>query len=390
MEARGGGVPKSWVVIPARGGSKGIPGKNLVKVGGRSLVERAITASLAAGTADQVVVSTDDETIAERSRRAGAFVVTRPVELADDGASSESAVLHALGELEALDDDVVALVQCTSPFVAPDDIAATIDAVRQGADSAFAAVPFHRFVWRDGPDGTAVGVNHTETPRLRRQDRRPEWLESGSVYAMRVGGFRAAGHRFYGRIVVVPGVGRDLEIDEPADLEFARQVATLEARHLTWPWRELPVLVVLDFDGVLTDDRVWTLDDGREAVVSTRADGMGVALLRSLVPVVVLSTEVNPVVSARCAKLLIACVQGVGHDKMEALRTIAAQRCVSLADVAYVGNDLNDLGPLNAVGYPIAVRDAHPSVRAAAQLILSRPGGRGAVRELSDMLIAAH
>ncbi len=148
-------------------------------------------------------------------------------------------------------------------------------------------------------------------------------------------------------------------------------------------------LVVFDFDGVFTDNRVLVMEDGREAVLCTRADGLGLQLLRRAgVECVVLSTETNPVVEARCRKLGLPCVQGQ-WNKVEALERLLAERGFSAREVAYVGNDVNDLECLERVGVPISVADAHPTAKAVAQLVTTRKGGDGAVREICEWLLAA-
>lgn len=235
-------------VIPARGGSKGVPGKNLATVAGVPLVGRAVLACAAARWVTDVVVSTDDAAIAEAGRRAGALVVSRPTAIAGDTASSETAVLHALETYEAgcsAPVDVVLLVQCTSPFVTSAEIDAVAAAVAEReADTALTAAPFHGFVWRTGTRGEAAGpdaygVNHDKSVRPRRQDRPEELLETGAAYAMRADGFKRTGHRFFGRTALVrTDPVRVLEIDEPDDLRRATALAPLlDGRP---PYRTLP------------------------------------------------------------------------------------------------------------------------------------------------------
>ena len=138
-------------VIPARGGSKGVPGKNLRRVGGVSLIARAVRTALAARSITEVCVSTDDERIATEARAAGGVVIDRPAPLSGDTATSESAMLHALGVLT--DDgqpvDVVVFLQCTSPFIASPDLDTAVGLVlTDEADSVFSAVDNHSFLWR--------------------------------------------------------------------------------------------------------------------------------------------------------------------------------------------------------------------------------------------------
>jgi len=381
------GPPRVVVVVPARGGSKGVPGKNVTRVGGRSLVARAVGAALAAPSVDLAVVSTDDALVAAEAAAAGARVVTRPADLSGDDASSESAVLHALDALGS-DPTVAVLLQCTSPFLDPALLdAAVLDVLEGSADVVFSAAQTHAFLWRQAADGTAQGVNHDPSHRPRRQDRAPDLRETGAFYVMRTSGLRATGHRFAGRVcaALVPELSA-VEVDVPDDLALSRALAPL--------LDPVPVLdvdaVVTDFDGVHTDDAVDVGADGRETVRVTRTDGMGVALLRRAgVPLLVLSTETNPVVGARARKLGVPVLQGV-DDKATALKGWLDDQGLDPARVAYLGNDVNDLSCLELVGWPVAVQDAVPSVRRAARLVLTRRGGHGAVRELCDHVLSAH
>lgn len=141
---------------------------------------------------------------------------------------------------------------------------------------------------------------------------------------------------------------------------------------------------VFDFDGVFTDNHVWVNGDGAETVRCSRADGFGLRRLEEVgVGSLILSTETAPVVSARSSKLRVECLQGV-TDKLRVLREEAAVRGVSLEQTAYVGNDVNDVECLRAVGLPVVPADAWPEVRHLARLVLSRNGGDGCVREFCD------
>jgi YrbI family 3-deoxy-D-manno-octulosonate 8-phosphate phosphatase len=148
-------------------------------------------------------------------------------------------------------------------------------------------------------------------------------------------------------------------------------------------------LIVFDFDGVFTDNMVYVFEDGREAVRCTRADGIGLEKLRRLgLPAMILSTETNPVVTARSRKLKVRCIQGCA-DKRLALDAVAAEMEIPLEQVAYVGNDINDLCCLECVGLPIVVRDAHPDVLPYGRYRTHAPGGHGAVREVCDLFARA-
>ncbi|MBN1293321.1 MAG: HAD hydrolase family protein [Candidatus Latescibacteria bacterium] len=148
-------------------------------------------------------------------------------------------------------------------------------------------------------------------------------------------------------------------------------------------------LVIFDFDGVFTDNAVYTDEDGKEFVRCTRADGFGLRMLREIgVDAVVLSMETNPVVSTRCKKLHIACIQGCS-DKVSVFRELCASRSVTPQEVAFVGNDINDIELLRLVGFPVAVADAYPEVRAVAKWTTTKLGGYGAVREFCEYVYKA-
>jgi YrbI family 3-deoxy-D-manno-octulosonate 8-phosphate phosphatase len=149
-------------------------------------------------------------------------------------------------------------------------------------------------------------------------------------------------------------------------------------------------LVVFDFDGVFTDNHVYVFEDGREAVRCHRGDGMGIAQLKQLgLELVILSTEVNPVVTARSRKLSVRCVQGLA-DKRAALLGLLETAGLTLNQVAYVGNDVNDQTCLESVGVPIVVQDAHPDVLPYALYQTRALGGKGAVREVCDLIVQSH
>ena len=381
--------PLTVAIIPARGGSKQVPRKNLQRVGGVPLVERAVRAAARAAGIDLVVVSTDDDEIAALATAAGARVVRRPAELAGDTATSESAILHALDALEASGDsvDVVAFLQATSPFIPSDALAAAVEEVRADrADSVFAAHETYGFLWREDEHGEAAAINHEAAHRPRRQDREPHHLETGAFYVFRASGFRASRHRFFGRIRIarVPE-WTAIEIDDAEQLRVARALAALHDVPEPIPVRA----VVTDFDGVHTDDTAIIDADGGERVRVSREDGMGVALLRRAgVPLLILSTEVNPVVRARADKLRVPVLHGI-DDKESALRAWSRENGVPLADIAYLGNDVNDLPALRIVGWPVAVANAHPLVIEEARVVLRRRGGEGAVRELIERVLSS-
>ncbi len=217
-------------IIPARGGSVGVPRKNLQRVGGETLVARAVRSARESAGIHRVFVSTDDLEIADEARRAGAFTIDRPPGLATATASSESALLHALGSLDRAP-RIVVMLQATSPFIDASDLDAAIGRVANGeADVVFSAVATPVFLWRPASAGAAgwEGVNHDAAVRPRRQDLPPQVAETGAFYVMRAEGFRAAEHRFFGR--VEPQLVDErfaVDVDTEVELDIARALASV-------------------------------------------------------------------------------------------------------------------------------------------------------------------
>jgi CMP-N-acetylneuraminic acid synthetase len=216
---------KVLAVIPARGGSKGVPRKNLRLVADEPLLAYVVREALASRVLQRVVVSTDDEEIAAVARQYGVEAIPRPAAISGDTATAEEALLHALDYLhdaEGYDPELLVFLQCTSPLTLAEDIDGTVEALLAAdTDTALAVTPFHYFLW-ERKDGDGVGVNHDKSFRPRRQDRSPQYLEAGAVVVMRTAGFRRERHRFYGRTAFyeMPGE-RVLEIDEPHDVWLA-------------------------------------------------------------------------------------------------------------------------------------------------------------------------
>ena len=381
-------------IIPARGGSKGIPRKNVLPLKGKPLIGWTIEATRAARQINRIVVSTDDSEISNVSQKFGAEIIHRPENISGDSASSESALLHVLEYLkttESYEPDLLVFLQCTSPLTTPQDIDGTVDALlSEQADSALAVIPFHYFLWKRSEHRDGVGINHDKRGRKLRQEREPEFLEAGAVYVMRVPGFLNARHRFFGKTAIYEmPAERRWEIDEPVDLEVAevllrRQIQAERIRLLP----ERIAAVVFDFDGVFTDNRVYLNQEGVESVACHRGDGWGIDQLHKAgVRLLVLSTERNPIVTTRCNKLNLECIQNQ-TNKGVALQSWLSANHLKAEEVVYLGNDVNDLECLSLVGCPVVVADAHGDVKNVAKIILNTQGGEGAVRELCDLVLS--
>lgn len=146
-------------------------------------------------------------------------------------------------------------------------------------------------------------------------------------------------------------------------------------------------LLVLDFDGVMTNNKVIVDENGKESIICNRSDGMGVEMIKNKgIDVIVISKEVNKVVKARCDKLNVPCVHGV-DDKLSILKKELNNRSLQPEDVCYIGNDVNDIECLKYVGIGVAVNDAFPEVKKVAKVVTKKNGGEGAVREIIDNIL---
>ncbi len=392
-------------LIPARGGSKGLPGKNIKSLGGYSLIGYSIAAALNAKLVSRTVITTDDPEIADKAREYGAEVpFLRPAEFAQDDSLDLPVFQHALNWLsdhESYSPDIVVQLRPTSPFRPPElvDEAIQILIDNPGASSVRGVVPSKENpfkMWMIEPDGKMIPLLETEFEEpfnMPRQELPSSYWQTGHidvVSAETIINGSMSGQEIYSYIID-PLFSVDL--DNLQDWRRAEMRLKSLGSQIILPPREKNIipefvsLLVLDFDGVLTDDRVYVNQNGEETVAAHRGDGMGIAQVKKAgIEVVILSKEKNPVVKARADKLGIPVYQGI-DEKGPELISILADRGISSESVVYLGNDINDLPCFPLVGLAAAVADSHPLVIEKAQLVLSKKGGHGAVRELCDLLL---
>ncbi len=395
-------------IIPARGGSKGIPRKNIRPFAGYPLIAYSIAAGLQAGSVTRVIVSTDDEEIAAVARKYGAEVpFLRPVELAGDRTTDLPVFQHALrwlAEHEGYQPEIVVHLRPTTPVRPPDlvDRAVKLLADHPEADSVRGITQAHDTPFKmwlvDGetrpirPLLPAEGV--PESYNAPRQSLPVVYQHTGLIDTVRPATLLEQ-NSMTGR-TILPLIFDPLyaaDLDTPADWARAEQAILANRPSMVWPGparRHMPEdirLLIMDFDGVLTDNRVWTDQDGRETVAANRSDSLGLSYLRRAgVEAMVLSMETNPVVAARCRKMNIPWIQGE-NDKATALKRFLAERQAKPEQCVFLGNDTNDLPCFPLVGWAVAVADAMPEVIQQADFILRRAGGHAAVRELCDLIL---
>ena len=394
-------------IIPARGGSKSIPRKNIRSLAGHPLIAYSIAAGMQSEFVTRVLVSTDDEEIAAVSRQYGAETpFLRPAELAQDQTTDFPVFTHALEwlkENEGYQPDIVIQLRPTSPVRPTDcvDQAVRILLEHPQADSVRGVVPSGQNpykMWKLSDDGRMSPLLNLpdiiEPYNSPRQVLPPTYWQTGHIDAIRTETILNRGS-LSGDMIwsLVLDPRYSVDIDTLKDWQWTEWLISQGDLDLVYPGRRLRVLpdqidlIVFDFDGVFTDNRVWVDENGRESVAAYRSDSLILSRMRRAgFDMVVLSTEVNPVVSARCKKMNMPVVQGV-EDKAAVIMQLISDRGVKPENVIYVGNDINDVPCFELVGCAVAVADALPEAKRQADLVLSKPGGHGAVRELCDMLL---
>jgi N-acylneuraminate cytidylyltransferase len=397
------------VIIPARGGSKSIPQKNIRSFAGHPLIAYSIAAGLQARTVTRTLVSTDDEEIARISREYGAEVpFIRPAKYSQDNTLDLPVFQHALNWLATEQNyrpDVVVQLRPTSPVRPRNciDDAVKILLDHSQADSVRGVVvagqnPYK--MWHINPEGKLAPVIKVkgveEAYNFPRQELPNVFWQTGHIDAIRPNVIlekNSMSGRNIWPLVIDPLY--TVDIDTLLDWENAERLVKYGNLDMVFPGkvkRNLPKkveMLVMDFDGVLTDDRVWVDEDGHEMIAALRSDALGLRILREKtgIKVLVLSREANPVVAARCRKMNVPFLQGV-MDKAAVLLETLHKEGIDPANVVYVGNDIVDLPCFPIVGCAIAPANSYPLVLQQADIVLEKNGGQGAIRELSDLLIS--
>jgi len=401
--------PEVLAVIPARGGSKGLLRKNIRDFAGFPLIAYSIAAGTEAELVTRTIVSTDDEEIAALARQLGAEVpFLRPAELAQDNTTDLPVFQQALkwlAEHEQYIPEVVVQLRPTSP-IRPRGL--VDDAVRlllahPKADSVRGVVIAgqnpHK-MWRidaaGGPMRPLLTVEGIAEPyNSPRQALPPVYWQTGHVDAIRPQTILEKESMSGTDILPIAIEPRfTVDIDSLFDLQRAEWLVYHAGLDMVDPGKrrrrlpEITALLVFDFDGVISDNRVWTDENGHEQVASNRSDSLGITMLKEQkgIEMLILSREQNPVVTARANKMRLAVIQAVS-DKASALKNLLDEKQIDPGQVIFMGNDTNDLPCLPLVGCFVAPADAHPEVLRRADLVMKNHGGHGAVRELCDILL---
>jgi N-acylneuraminate cytidylyltransferase len=397
-------------LIPARGGSKGIPRKNIRNFAGYPLIAWSIAAAKQSELVTRVIVSTDDEEIAAVAREYGAETpFLRPAELAQDKTTDLPVFEHALEWLEENEGyrpEITIQLRPTSPIRPKGmlDHAIRILLEHKEADCVRGIVPagqnpfkMWRFDGENKPMNPLLAVDGIAEPyNAPRQILPPVYWQTGHIDAIRVSTIKQK-HSLTGDVIypLVIDPRYTVDIDNLSDWAKYEGLANSGLEMVTpgkvkRPMPEKIDLIICDFDGVITDNRVWVDQDGTEMVAAYRSDSVRIKDLRAIgIEVMILSSEPNRVVEARARKMGVEAIHGIAlHEKGRVMREVLEQKNIKAENVIYIGNDINDLPCFEIAGWSVAVADAYPELIKVADYILSKAGGHGALRELSDLLLS--
>ncbi len=373
--------------IPLRKNSKGIVNKNKRKMVGRPLFTWVLGEAIFSDL-DHVYVYTDDATIIEFVNREYSWTnkvsaLLRSDESATDTASTESAILEFCNAID-YDFDVFCLLQATSPFTTKNDINKCLKkVVESDYDSSLTVVNTHRFTWYD----TGTPKNYDIFNRPRRQDFEGLLIENGAVYTTTKQSLKETKNRLGNNIAIVEMPEDSLfEIDSEHDWIVVEQL--LINRQKSKKQSDKITHFVLDVDGVFTDGTVFFSKDGELTKQFDMRDGMGLEILREQnVEVWVMTSEQSEIVSQRMKKLKIENVYLGVKDKFSLLNHLLIEKQLSMNNIAYIGDDVNDMANICSVGWSFTPNNATQIVKQHADMVIPKDSGNGAIRAACEFIM---
>jgi YrbI family 3-deoxy-D-manno-octulosonate 8-phosphate phosphatase len=375
--------------IPIRSGSKSIPGKNIREFCGKPLVNWLIEALENSDYIQRIVIALDGEEQEQIVKKTGAKkleIYRRMPENAKDNSSTESVMLEFLEYDKTDPNDVFILLQATSPFTRTQDINRALELFKTGnADSVLSAIKTKRFFW----DKHAQPINYDYRNRPRRQDFDGLFMENGAIYISTTDNILKSNNRLSGKISVfeMPEY-TGIEIDEPADWEMAEALFKRYQPERLRKKVEIR-LVLSDVDGVLTDAGMYYSEKGDELKKFSTYDGMGFKMLQQVgIKVGIITGENRKLNAARADKLnLDYAFHGI-ENKLINAQELCNELGISLQNLAYIGDDINDVELLKNVGLAACPANAVKKVKDIFGIIeLKSSGGNGALREFAEIIL---
>jgi len=370
-------------LIPLRGGSKRIPYKNIREIAGKPLAYWACRAARESRSIDEIYISTEDSRIREvvESLHLGVKVIERPIGLANDRTTTDAVMLDFMGKVAF---DLLVTIQATSPLTTAQDLDSAIDQFsHESCDSLLTGVVVKRFFWTlDG-----LPLNYDFRHRPFSQDFPGSLMENGAFYITKRAVLKQYGNRLGGKIgVYVMPPATAMELDYPDDWPEVEELLIRSQSSIREKIGQVEI-ILSDFDGVWTDNRVCSDGSGGETVKCSKEDSLGLDLFRerSNIPLLVVSKERNDIVRRRCEKLRLPLLDSIDH-KFGAIGKELARRNLSWSQACYVGNDVNDLECIRTAGLSFCPADARREIKSQVDYVLSHAGGDGAIREMLELL----
>ncbi len=381
--------------IPARGESKSIPLKNIKPLCGRPLIYWATKAACECKYFDTVYIATDKDEIYETIQGftdnppfcGKVQVISRSAKSALDTAPTELAMLEFA---ENYDFETITLIQATSPLLTADDLNGGFELFNtEGTDSVLSVARQRRFLWEQGNDGYVKPQNYDIFHRPRRQEFDGYLIENGAFYITSKENLLKSKNRISGHIKAYEMCEESAyELDSPSDWTIVEELMKKEKADLKKA--EIPDIKMLlaDCDGCLTDAGMYYGESGDELKKFNTRDGMGFALLKENGILTGIVTAESVKLNERRADKLNLDIRIEGcKDKASAIRSLCEERHIPLANVAYIGDDINDKEAIRMVGFGCCPSDAMPAVKIAADYITNAKGGEGVIREVVDMIL---
>lgn len=376
--------------VPVRSGSKSIKDKNIKLLNGKPLFFWVLNALQNASEINKIILATDSTNYAEIAKSfnfSKLEIYMRSAENASDTASTESVVLEYLEKANLNSQDIFVLAQATSPLTKSEDFD---NALRQfaysGKNSMLSCVKSKRFFW--DKDGNTINYDYRNRPR--RQDFDGMFMENGAFYINKVENILKDKNRLSGKIGIYEmHESTAIEIDEPIDWKIV-EILLAEQNAVKKAQISDIKLFMSDVDGVLTDAGMYYSENGDELKKFCTHDGMGIKLLKEKgVKVGIITTEDRQLNRNRANKLKLDYHFHGETNKLETIKNLCKELNISLSEVAYIGDDVNDFELLSAVGLAACPANSVEKIKNIPNIIhLTKKGGEGAVREFIEMILS--
>ena len=391
-EKNSNGLSETVALIPARGGSKSIPLKNIKLIGGRPLIYWALDAAVGCGGIDKIYVSTDCPLIREKCLRYGSDkiqVIDRSQETATDSASTESVMLEFCEKYIFKN---LVLIQATSPMITKEDLSLGINKYKKGnADTLLSAVKQKRFIWSHNKSTNHYNaVNYDPSNRPLRQNFDGNFIENGAFYICKRDEFLKRKTRLFGKIDIYPMKEESLfELDEKFDEYCINNLLRLRKKQISGNVKLNDIkLFITDVDGCLTDCGMYYTENCDELKKFNTRDGMAFQLLKeNNIKLGIITSENTNIVRRRAEKLNVDYLVQGAKDKKQELNKILEKENLCYENVAYIGDDINDLSVLKSVGFSVCPKDAHYSIKEIVKYESNYKGGEGVIREIADLIL---